>query len=97
MAIYDVIDEKAILGEAPPTQAKTGGEGIYRVLEGPQEGDEGKGEGGKDYEELEDHLLEVGGGEGLTYDVPIPTIPAAAQPVTQQVTEPMEYSTLQHQ
>ena len=74
------------------------------MLEGPQEGgqcEEGKGGGGMDYEEMEEgeyHLLgEEGEGEGLTYEVPIPTIPAPAQPATQQVAEPMEYSTLQHQ
>ena len=72
------------------------------MLEGPQEGgqcEEGEGGGGMDCEELEEgeyHLLGEGG-EGLTYEVPIPTIPAPAQPATQQVTEPMEYSTLQHQ
>ena len=71
------------------------------MLEGPQEGgqcEEGEGGGGMGYEELEEgeyHLLgEEGGGEELTYEVPISTIPA---PATQQVTEPMEYSTLQHQ
>ena len=74
------------------------------MLEGSQEGgqcEEEKGGGGKDCEELEEgeyHLLgEVGEGEELTYEVPIPTIPAPAQPATQKVTEPMEYSTLQHQ
>ena len=62
---------------------------------------EGKGGGGMDCEELEEgeyHLLgEVGEGEGLIYEVPIPTILAPAHQATQQVTEPMEYSTLQHQ
>ena len=71
------------------------------MLEGPQEGgqcEEGKGGGGMvagDYEEMEEgeyHLLgEEGGGEGLTYEVPIPTISAPAQPASKQ-----EYSTLQH-
>ena len=75
------------------------------MLEGPQEGgqcEEGEGERGMvvgDYEEMEEgeyYLLEEeGGGEGLTYEVPIPTIPAPAQPATQQMTD-TEYSTLQH-
>ena len=50
------------------------------MLEGPQEG--GQCEEGGDYEELEEgeyHLLGevVEGGEGLTYEVPIPTIPTS--------------------
>ena len=75
------------------------------MLEGPQEGgqcEEGKGGGGMvvgDYEEMEEgeyYLLgEEGGGEGLTYEVPIPTIPAPVQPATQQMAD-TEYSTLQH-
>ena len=74
------------------------------MLEGPQEGGqceegEGGGGGGMGYEEQEEgeyHLLgEVGGGEGQTYEVPIPTIPAPAHPATQQMTD-TEYSTLQH-
>ena len=54
------------------------------MLEGPQEGgqcEEGKGGGGMvvgDGEEMEEgeyHLLgEAGEGEGLTYEVPIPTL-----------------------
>ena len=65
---------------------------MYHVLEGPQE------EERRENEEGEYSLLgEVEGGEGLTYEVPIPTIPAPAQPAIQQVAEPMEYSRLQHQ
>ena len=72
------------------------------MLEGSQEGgqcEEGKGGGGMvvgDYEEMEEgeyYLLgEEGGGEGLTYEEPIP---APAQAATQQMTD-TEYSTLQH-
>ena len=52
-------------------------ERVYHVLEGPQEEERG---------ENKHHLLgEVGGGEELTYEVPTPTIPAPAQPATQQV------------
>ena len=61
---------------------------MYHVLEGPQE------ERGEN-EEGEYHMLgEVRGGEGLAYEVPITTVPAAAQQETQQVTG-REHSTLQ--
>ena len=63
-------------------------ERVYQVMEGSQEGRDGG-----EYQMLE----EVG--EGQTYEVPVSTIPAPAQPATQQVDEPMntEYSGLQHQ
>ena len=52
---------------------------MYHVLEGPQEEERGENEEGEYY-----LLGEVEGGEGLTYEVPIPTIPAPAQPATQR-------------
>ena len=87
-ATYDVIDMTSA-----PSQPQGAEERVYHVLEGPQE-ERGENEEGEYY------LLGVEGGEGLTYEVPIPTIPAPAQPVTQQVAETIidkEYSTLQHQ
>ena len=98
MAIYDVINEKAVLEKS---LVQGSGEGIYYMLEGPQEGgqcEEGEGEGGMvevivrgEYHPLE----EEGGGEGLTYEVPIPTSMAPAQPATQQVAETVLHTAAQ--
>ena len=76
-----------------PSQPQGSEERVYHVLEGPQE-ERGENEEGEYY-----LLGEVEGEEGLTYEVPIPTIPAPVQPATQQVAETIdkEYSTLQHQ
>ena len=65
-ATYDVIDMTSA-----PSQPQGAEERVYHVLEGPQE-ERGENEEGEYY------LL----GEGLTYEVPIPTIPAPAQPAS---------------
>ena len=70
-----------------PSQPQGADEKVYHVLEGPQEEERGENEEGEYY-----LLGEEGGGEDLTYEVPIPTIPAPAQPATQQVAETMEYT-----
>ena len=80
-AAYDVIDMTSA-----PSQHQGAEERVYHV---PQEEERGENEEGEYY-----LLGEVEEGEGLTYEVPTPIIPAPAQPAIK--TMDREYSTLQH-